>query len=92
MHNIQQINTAVLCIRVSGANARSFRQIDLLEFEEEEENIAPSDTDDDNKYERNDPFCAEDDEKHYSLWSSCDDYPFALLVQLCGQMICTTVS
>ena len=63
--------------------------MELLEFEEEQENNAPIDTDADNNYDNTDIFCEEDDEDDYELCSGCDENPEPHLVQPCGQMICT---
>ena len=64
--------------------------MELLEFEEEEENIAPIDIDDDHNYDNTDLFCEEDDEEDYDLCSGCDGNPFAHLIQPCAHMICTS--
>ena len=63
--------------------------MELLVFEEEEENKAPIDIDDDDNYDNTDLFCEEDDEEDYDLCSSCDKNPFPHLVQPSGHMICT---
>ena len=63
--------------------------MELLEFEEEEENNAPIDIDDDDNYKNADLICEEDDEEDYDLGSGCDKNPFAHLVQPCGHMIGT---
>ena len=60
-HLLEQLSTVGLFIRVDGAAERSFRKIELLEFEEEEENNSPIDIDDDVNY-NTDLFCEEDDE------------------------------
>ena len=62
-HLSERINTAGLLIHVSGANERSFRKMEMLEFEEEEESNAPIDIDDDDIYDNTDLFCEEDDGK-----------------------------
>ena len=85
----RRINNAGLLNRVGGATESSFRKMDLLEFEEEEENNARIDIDVDDNFDNTDLFCEEDDEEGYVLCSSCDENPFAHLVQQCGQMICT---
>ena len=85
---LEQLNTAGLFFGVGGAAERSFRELELLEFEEEEENSSPIEVDDDVKY-NTDLFCQENDEKDYELCSRCDESPFAHLVQLCGHTICT---
>ena len=87
-HFSERIKTAGLLIRVSGATEKSFRKMELLEFEEEEK-IAPIDIDDGDSFFETDLFCEEDDEKDCDLCSCCDEDPFAHLVQPCGHMICT---
>ena len=52
-----------LLIRVGGASERSFRKMDLLEFEGEEEIKALIDVDDLDNYDNPDLFCEEDNEK-----------------------------
>ena len=88
-HLWEWINTAGLLIRVGGATERSFRKIELLEFEEEEENNAPIDFDYDNNYDNTDLFCEEDDDEDYDLCSGCDENPLGQLVQPCRRMICS---
>ena len=63
--------------------------MEMLEFEEEEENNFLIDSNDDDIYDITDLFCEEDDEKESDLWLSCDKNPSAHLVQPCGHMICT---
>ena len=62
--------------------------MELLQFEEEEENNAPIDIDYDDNYDDTDLFCEEDDEEKSDLCSGCDENLFAHLVQPCGHMIC----
>ena len=89
-HLSERINTEGLLIRVRGATERCFRKMELLDFEEEEENNAPIDIDDvDDNYDNTDLFSEEDDEDGYVLCSGCVENPFAHLVQPCGHMICT---
>ena len=45
-HLPERIEIAGLLIRVGGATGRAFRKMELLEFEEEEENNAPIGEDD----------------------------------------------
>ena len=75
----------VLLIKIE----RFSRKMEVLEFEEEEENIAPSDFDDDDNHDNTDLFCEEDDEEDCDLCSACGENPFAYLVQPCGHLICT---
>ena len=63
--------------------------MELLEFEKEEENNAPIDIDDDDKYDNSDLFCEEDDNEDFHLSSGCGENPFAHFFQSCEQMICT---
>ena len=63
--------------------------MELLEFEEQEENKAPIDIDDDDNYDDTDLYCEDVDKKDYNLYSSCDENPSAYLVQQCGHMIWT---
>ena len=63
--------------------------MELLEFEEEEENNAPIDTDDDDNYDNTDLFFEEVDEEDYDLCSSCDENCIVHLVQPCRHMNCT---
>ena len=84
----RRITNAGLLIRVGGATERSFRKMELLEFEEKEENNARIDIDVDGNFDNTDLFCGEVDEDD-DLCSSCDENPFAHLVQPCGHMICT---
>ena len=53
--------------------------MELLEFGEEEENIAPTYIDEDN-YDNTTVSCERDDEKYYNLSSSFDENAFAQLV------------
>ena len=86
----ERINTWEFLFRVSGANERSFRKMELLkEFEEEEETNAPDDIDDVDDCDNTDLFCEEDHEEDYDLCSGCFEKPIAHLVQPCGHMICT---
>ena len=88
-HLTERINTTGLLIHVGKATETSFRKMELLEFEEKEENNAPTDIDDNDNYDNTDLFCEEEDEKDYDLCSGCDENPFAHLVQPCGHMILT---
>ena len=88
-HLSERINTAGLLIRVGGATDRFFRKMELLELEKEEENNAHIDINDDDSYDNTVLFCEEDDEEDYDFCSSCDENPFAHLVQPCGHMTCT---
>ena len=88
-HLSERIKTVGLLIRVGEATERSFRKMELLEFEDEEENNAAIDLDYDDNYDGTDLFCEEDDEKYYNLCSSCDENTFAHVVQACEHMICT---
>ena len=85
----ERINTARLRISVGGATEKSFRKIELLELEGEEEKNTPTDIDYDHKFDRTDLFCEEDDEKDYDLCSGCDENRSAHLNQPCGHMIST---
>ena len=53
--------------------------MELLEFGEEEENIAHTYIDEEN-YDNTTVFCDQDDEKYYNLCSSFDENSFAQLV------------
>ena len=76
-HLSERIKTAVLLIRVRGGTKRSLRRMELLEFEEAEENNAPIDMDDDDNYDNTNLFCEADDGEDYDLYSSCDENPIA---------------
>ena len=71
------------------ATARSFRNMEMLEFEKEEENNAPIYIDIADFYDNTDLFCEDDDKEDIDFWLSCDRNPIAHLVQPCEQMICT---
>ena len=60
------------------ATERSFRKMELLDFEG---NFATIDIDDDDNYDNTDVFCEEDDEEDYDLFSGCDENSFAHRVQ-----------
>ena len=62
-----------------------------MEFEEEEENIAPIDIDDDENYGNTDLICEEQVvEEDYDFCSNFDENPIAHFVQPCGHFVCTT--
>ena len=84
MHTLERTYTVGLLLRVGGATEKFFRKMELLEFEEEEENNAPINIDDDDNYDNTELFCEEDDEEDYDLCSGCDEKPFALH-QLCHE-------
>ena len=63
--------------------------MELLEFEEEEENNAPIDFHDDGFYDNTDQFCEDDDALVYDFCSRCDENPIAYLGQACDFLICT---
>ena len=48
---------------LGGATVRSFKKMEMVECEKEEENNAPIDIDDDDSYDNTDLFCEEDDEE-----------------------------
>ena len=79
----EQIKTAGFFIRDGGATERSFRKMELLGFEEGEENNAPIDFDDGDDYDDEE----EDDEEDNDLYSGCYENPIAKLLQPCGHMI-----
>ena len=66
--NMNKKNTPGLFICVNGATERSFRERELLEFEEDEENSTPIDNDDDDNYDNTHLFCEEDNEEDYDLY------------------------
>ena len=89
MRTSQRINTTGLLVHGSGATERTFRRMELLEFEEEEKNNAPIDIVDDDNYDDADLFFETDDEQEYDLCSSCHESLIAHLVQPFGHMVCT---
>ena len=81
-HLAERKNAAVLLICDGGTTERSFGKMELLEFEEGEDNIAPIQIDDNDNYDDTDLFYEEDDEEN-DLCSSCDENLIAHLVQAC---------
>ena len=83
MYTSQRIITTKLLSGVGGARERFFRKMELLEFEEEEENIAFIDIHDVNT----DLFFEEDKEDVFDLISNCDGNPVSHLVYYVCQIL-----
>ena len=88
-HISEGINTGGLIIRVVGATERSLRKMEWLELKENEENIAPIDTDDDDEYDNTDPFVSRMLKKITIFCSVFDESPIVRFVQPCGHTFCT---